>query len=259
MRFLWSYGWDQHYYRMIGTLFDPAFTGILSILTWLVLFSLKKKLPQWLLWTTSTGLLLAVLLTYSRASYLSAAVLALLIIGYKIARESIISRNRLLIIVVLVSSVLGFLIAPKPGGEGVNLLRTETIYARLNTARAALKAMSGTEWLVGNGLFSESIFSSSDTQTTTATHARMPDNIFITLLTQTGIIGLLLACGIAIRAISSLMRTDAELAFAWIVVLVHSQFNNSLLQPFVLLYLLLFMMSYGFKVTTRSILDSLPA
>jgi len=43
VRFLNIFGWDNHYYRLISTLFDPAFTGIVLVITLGLWQRLAKK------------------------------------------------------------------------------------------------------------------------------------------------------------------------------------------------------------------------
>ncbi|MBT4681133.1 MAG: hypothetical protein HOB74_03620, partial [Candidatus Pacebacteria bacterium] len=42
-RFLWYSGWDDHYFRLIGTQFDPNFTGIILTTTFFMAQSLWNK------------------------------------------------------------------------------------------------------------------------------------------------------------------------------------------------------------------------
>lgn len=241
-RFLSAFGWDEHYYRMVGTLADPAFTGILGVLTLIVISSTKQLIPQWIRILTTLALITGVVLTYSRASYISLAITLLLLVAAETFR-GVITKKQFGLGLISVFVVLGtYLIAPKPGGEGVNLLRTVTIKSRFFSASQALGSLSGYEWILGRGLFTKPTTQFSQDQLLTS-HARMPDNIFVTLLSQTGAVGLLLGSYLLFKLVKYLWWKDRYLATALMAVLVHSQFNNTLLQPFVLLYLLLFFAS----------------
>lgn len=256
LRFLWLYGWDEHYYRMTGTLFDPGFTGMLCILVLLIIWSLRRHLHRWLIIPVYFALIAGVLLTYSRASYLTLAVVALGIGAQRYSQSSFFAKNtkKHLALAAVASLVLlvVYILAPKPGGEGINLLRTSTITARLSTAQQALTHQEGYHWLVGRGLFSAPAFSGYQANTKVTSHARMPDNLFITLLTQTGVVGLGMGVVLLVKWLMHFWRVKPEVALALLAVVIHSQFNNTLLQPFVLLYLVLFVASYGLKVTFRS-------
>jgi hypothetical protein len=242
-RFLTAFGWDEHYYRMVGTLLDPAFTGMLLIFTLITVYSLQKQLSNW--WKLVLLLILTagVVLTYSRASYIALIVSLVLLAITEMFKKFPTRKQVLIATAVIVLVCLTYYSAPKPGGDGVNLLRTTSISARLSSASQALTTLSGYEWVLGRGLFSKSATAVPSELQIIQTHARMPDNIFVTLLTQTGIVGLLLGSYLMVRCISYFWKVDRYVAIALVAVLLHSQFNNSLLQPFVLLYLLLFIAS----------------
>ena len=68
-------GWDDHYYRLISVLFDPNFTGLILVLGLILIYFNRPR--SWWLYAIH---LLALLLTYSRSSYL-----ALLVAGLYLA------------------------------------------------------------------------------------------------------------------------------------------------------------------------------
>ena len=93
-----------------------------------------------------------IILTFSRASYLA----FLLGIGTVAISESTVTMNRISKIVLGTVVVLFLIfIAPKPYGEGVNLLRTSTIDARIQAATDQIKNITFKTILMGNGMFSK--------------------------------------------------------------------------------------------------------
>ena len=70
-RFLENLGWDDHYYRLIGTWFDPAFTALCLVFGLIYVFftSLLKKIPVWFLFFNFFLLGVALLFTYSRSAF----------------------------------------------------------------------------------------------------------------------------------------------------------------------------------------------
>lgn len=233
-RFLLMLGWDEHYYRLIGTLFDPAFTGILLVLGWVLLFRLSQFLPP------ATKILLAtlfsssILLTYSRASY---GALALAAIGILILRKKTALAP---VFISLTVGVLVLLIAPKPGGEGVNLNRTSTVAARSNQIQQLLEKLTPIDMLLGNGLFQQlpQNQNSATQELGIPYHARLPDNVFMLLLQGTGVVGIA-ALGYGLYQSHTKLIVYPYLTIALVSVIWHSQFNNTVLHSFVLLYLLL--------------------
>lgn len=253
-RFLWLMGWDDHYYRMIGTLFDPGLTGILLLLTALVSYSLRHTIRRWWL-LVFLIILLSSVTTFSRATYLSLVVSLLLLFSSNFS-----GKNALKDVIIFgflgLCMIIGiYTLIPKPGGEGVNLWRTSTITARLKTATQALNTLQGSDWIIGKGLFSASAnttqSSQNNPQLDLPNKAIIPDNIFITLLTQTGIIGLGLSLLLLSKVIKFLWKENRVLASAVVAVIIQSQFNNTLLHPYIILYLGVFIVSY-LRRTIRS-------
>jgi len=246
-RFLKTFGWDDHYYRLISTLFDPGFSGLIlgiTLLGW-VGWAREKIFNQtnsmgwlkigWL--NVSFGLITGILLTYSRASYL-AIVIGLGWLGLNLWKKVKISL-RLTSLILMLTLGLGILILPQPTGEGANLLRVSTVNSRLTTSRFALERLSPVEWWLGNGLFINSRVSSSNQF---PDHAQLPDNIFITFLTGIGLGGLLVMLKLwgqkAWLYWQSLTNVSQSI---WLAVLTHSLFNNSLFQPQIWLLLQLWL------------------
>lgn len=79
LRNLFYLGWDPHYFRLFGTLLDPNFMGIILVFTFLLIFA--KLLEKPFLFKKHQRLIFALLivfvalvLTFSRSSYIALAV-----------------------------------------------------------------------------------------------------------------------------------------------------------------------------------------
>lgn len=240
-RFLSILGWDDHFGRLIGSYFDPGFTGLIFLLTLLIglknSFLQHKALKLLLVITFSWG----IVLTFSRATYL-----ALLLVLVLISLDSIKKTGRKIKqfgIGLSFFLVLIFL-APKPYGEGVNLLRTSTIIARATAIQEQLQLVSVKTFLIGNGVFSQKNSLTTTGQEATEipaiipSHSRIPDNIFINVLLSTGVIGVVLFSLLLIKWSRELSASDIYVFAGFAALILHSQFSNSLLQPFVLLIFL---------------------
>lgn len=111
MRWLYYFGWDDHYYRIIGPLLDPGFTGIILVFILIWLWETKSER---LLQVFTLG---SLLLTYSRASFLALFV-------------AMIWLKKPVKLFVLCFLLIVFL--PRTsGGEGVKLERTASVNARV--------------------------------------------------------------------------------------------------------------------------------
>lgn len=232
-RFLKILGWDDHYYRMIGALFDPGFLGAVLVITWGYLSSLKwlqklKYSPYILHGLVAAG----ISITYSRASYLSFVILLLSIIFTNKSK----AKDWLKISAFsVVCFMLALYVAPKPTGEGVDLRRTSTINSR---AEVASQVISGEmiDIMIGSGL--KGTKSEAENPLNIPDHAHVADNIFLLVFQFSGVIGLTLFLFWILREGRGLAKSSPIFFSILLATLAHAQFNNTLLEPFVMLYLL---------------------
>lgn len=240
-RFLAILGWDDHYYRLIGTLFDPNFTGMVFILTFIYLEKLKKSTLFQKILPGLTGELLQALLTigvaltYSRSSYLTFGLLLIALSGLYLARTTF--KKAVLPLVFLPILALTIWLAPKPGGEGVNLLRTASVEARVDASQATLER-DGRTFLLGEGLFQPQRSAVTNIGFERPNTARFADNLLLFLYNGTGMVGVGLWLVLGAKWGRRIWQHDHLMSLALGSVLIHSLFNNTLLQPFILVLLL---------------------
>lgn len=235
-RFLSVLGWDDHYFRLISTLFDPAFTGMVLVLLILVFIAQQKNTLLYLAALVATSIALG--LTFSRSSFVALGVgllvLALLMMWRKKLKAVAVTKMAVIACMVLVTVWL----APKPTGEGVNLTRSSTITARSSQITGVVSSMQPVQWLVGTGLFIPlNHLSGPATSTTVPDHAHAPDNILVFVLYSFGVVGCLVLA-LALYQQRQLFRGWSWWAPALVLAtLTHSLFNNTFFQPFIWLYL----------------------
>lgn len=227
VRFLSILGWDDHYYRLVSTQFDPNFVGIIFVL---LFFSFQKQ--SWLKKSRlksvlSFFILLGIALTFSRSTYLAFFVGLVLSAGFKI--RSYAPGLVLLVLLILI---------PKPGGEGVDLTRTASINARIETSQKSFSSLHSYQYLLGRGLFNNGKPSYFNNVYQRADHAYLEDNFLLLIFNATGIVGFVLSILILLKTFRYLMKNDKLGLVSLIAVLVHAMFNNTLFQPFVFLYLI---------------------
>lgn len=200
VRFLKYLGFDDHYFRLIGTFLDPNFTGIVLAIFILLAPKLFFLIP-----------LLALVLTFSRASFLSLAA-SLFYLGFTQ------KRFKLLILLLLLGIFL--YLVPKPFGEGVNLLRTSSIISRFDNQKKAIDLFLKNPILgVGfNTMKSVSI-------TAVPNLSSGVDNSFIFVLATTGIVGFITFVVFLKKVWQT--TTDPFAKASILAILVHSLFNNS--------------------------------
>lgn len=209
-RFLFYLGFDDHFYRLIGTFLDPNFTG-LALLIFVFLLLSRPKYKYLALFPV-----VALALTYSRATYLT----GLITVVYLLLRTP--KKSYLLGIPIVLLIVY---LAPKPYGEGVNLLRTFSITSRLQDSAAGLQLLNQKP-LFGHGF--------NTLRSIKVTDGVLPNraaggfsNSFIFILVTTGIFGFLAYLNLlyhALRQTWSYPHLNASL----LAIILHSFFNNSL-------------------------------
>lgn len=239
LRFLFFLGWDDHYYRLTSTLLDPGFTGLIFVLGYnMALYmhaktkNTARRFSSYTLLFLSLLAVLAIALTYSRASYLALGISLLgnLLIWWK--KQAQVARFSLLMMVLFTVLVP---VLPQPGGEGVNLARTSTIIARTGSAQAELKQVNTPlELILGQGLFVQDNIDTS-LYSQTISHAKQPDSWLVLLLTGTGVVGAGLFLLLLMQFLRTSWRTSPFLALSLIAILVHGMFNASLTYPIVIL------------------------
>lgn len=227
MRFLSIFGWDDHYFRLVGTQFDPNFMGVILVLLFLnsqflVVNSKYKKH----IFCFRILLLLGLALTFSRSAFLSFVISQVFLLRFQIKKYW----------PVLVLAML-ILMVPKPAGEGVVLTRTASIEARLNTSQQNIANLEGWRWLVGHGLFNSTKETYAKDIYSRADHAALPDNLFLMILEGTGAVGLILTLIVALKMAIYLAKKYPRANIFLLAVLTHAMFNNSLFQPFVFIIL----------------------
>ncbi len=206
-RFLKYFGFDDHYYRLIGTLLDPNFTGI--ILASITLFLISKNK-----WVYSLATLVALALTFSRASYLSFFV-GLVVLA--------ILKKKLKLILLTFSLLLFIFLIPKPFGEGVNLFRTYSIYSRMETQSQAVSLFLEKP-ILGHGF--NTLKFTNISSSSYPLRASGIDNSFLFVLATTGIIGFITFL-LLLFQIGKTLLPYPELIAIYISLLFHSLFNNT--------------------------------
>jgi hypothetical protein len=239
-------GWDDHFNRAFGTLFDPGFYGLIlgmSVIWWLEQL-LSKKIPSWLSQIMIVLSLIMVVLTYSRASYVALG-LGLLV--------WIVSRRQVRGLLLIVALMLGVLLAPKDGGgEGQKLLRTNSVAAREEVIVHHTRSITWPEILVGRGWYYEGARQlqvqgiSQDAgqtvvdQSVGRNNAQSVDNLYLHVFLSTGTVGTLLFT-ISLGLWLKQLWPDILLRTTMMIILCHSLFSTSLLYPWVLLLIAFFL------------------
>lgn len=219
-------GWDDHLGRFVGTFLDPAFTGMFIVLGFFIVFLkylTQKKLIDLIL---SIFFLISLLLTYSRASYLSLFVGLILIYFLK-------KRIKPVIFAVLLVFILLIPFLPRGEGEGVRLERTKSITLRLENYQETFQIIEKSP-LFGIGFNNICWARAMNSETDLSSHSCSgSDSSLLLIIATSGVVGLLLFSNLIIKIIGHFSNDyygDLSKVF-FTSLFFHSFFSNSLFYP----------------------------
>jgi hypothetical protein len=220
------FGWDDHFYRMVGTFFDPAFLGMIFVLG--ILLAIWRKMPL-----ATVFLTVSLAFTYSRASWLA------LIIGLSVFLFKRLERKHTLLTLIILFLTIPLL--PRPGGEGVNLQRVNSIEQKVDNYEESFKVIQQSP-LLGVGL--NNICSVKEAfgvkMNANANSCSGLDNSLLFIFATTGVIGMFLFFNYA-KAIMETTNTKMHIIVlaSTISVFIHGMFTHTLFYPWVMGWLAL--------------------
>ncbi len=231
-------GWDPHLYRVVSLFLDPGFTGLILALSLTIAIENIIHRSKGILHILPVLLLYpALILTYSRSSYLAfTAAAAFIFFSQK-------KRHLFWLFLLFFSATL--LIIPHPAGEGVKLERTSTIEARIQSYREGIDIFLKRP-VLGVGFnsyrYAQNKFHHNRQQTLANRGGSSPDSSLILILATTGIVGLISFSLIVLKIIAPFFRKIQEptsnlILASLITIAVHSLFLNSLFYPAVMIWL----------------------
>lgn len=214
-----SLNWDPHLYRLVSTFFDPTFTALIYLFLIIIIF-LKPKFPYRKVILIISYIALA--LTYSRATYI-----ALFVVFSFIAYQK---KNLKIFIFSFLLILSTIFLLPRLEGEGTKLERTSSIFAKAENYREAFSVFKKSP-IIGHGY--NNLAQVREIKIDNSHSNAGFDSSLMTILTTTGLIGLIL---FILGLIKIFCKNDLTTQSILIAVLIHSLFANSLLYPWVLLF-----------------------
>jgi O-antigen ligase len=228
LRNLLYLGFDPHAHRLFGLFLDPNLIGIVFVwyFFWLMNNIKNNYIKYCLLLITFT----AILLTYSRTSYL-ALIVASIYLFFKNYKNKYFLLAILLMLVVLVPFL------PKYFGEGTNLLRTNSILGKQESWKKGLKLVIQKP-LFGYGFNNiPKIRVKSKQFEFTDNSAYGLDNSVLTILVTTGMAGFIAYLGLIFILFN---KANINQQILVITFFIHSWFVNGLFTPGVFIFFILF-------------------
>jgi O-antigen ligase len=237
LRNLFYLGWDEHLYRMFSVFLDPNFAGVFFVLVLLLLLDDFLKRKTWFLSLFSLVTLIAIFLTFSRT--------ALIMLVVSVSIFLILHKKKKMVLILFGFVVLFVIFASKYFDiENMNLLRTASVNARIDSSRTALAIIQKNPVFgVGFNSYrygqieygfrksSSKIFNHADSST---------DNSYLFVLATTGILWFSFFIYLWYMIVKNNIKN--RLAVSSLVgVFISSFFINSLFYPVILLWLLIVM------------------
>ncbi len=240
LRNLYYLGWDPHLGRVFSTFLDPNFVGLFFILTLFLGVWLWKKFPRFHpLLVVGEGIsALALLLTFSRSSYLTLIAGVLVFVG--MTRQW---KYALLFLGLFFAIVFLF---PKEG-EGQRLDRIVSSVARVGNWQRSVALFSEAP-VLGHGFNTLRALQTArgpvQEEDIISRAAGGVDNSILFIGITAGIIGILIYGWLLLRMLQlglSVGKKDSTLRTVFVAtlaaVVVHSQLNNSLFYPWIMLWI----------------------
>ncbi len=249
LRNVYYLGWDDHMYRIFSVFLDPNFTGMLFSLFALFLMGRiwsKRKDSQkngiYLLVCILAVTLVAVVMTFSRSALISLGTGSIIFL-------SLIGRKKYFLYLLLVLGGMIVLTIPFFYIENVNLFRSASSEARIESARNAI-SISKDHLLTGVGFntyrYVQVKYGFRQGIGAEVSHADSgTDNSYLFILATTGIGGLIVYIGF-LRSLfqmswNAYKEKRSIFAIVFIAslssVLIDSLFINSLFYPFIIVWL----------------------
>lgn len=242
--FIWN--WDMHLYRLAGTFLDPVFLGLIIVFGIFITIDLYFKNKNIKVAVLGAFLLISLLFTYSRASYL--ALFAGLIV-FSVYKRKI----KELIFVAIVFTALAMML-PTTRNKSIELFRSFSAIARIENYKSTLKVFAkspvfgigydnlclANRKFIGYQKFESHACSGSDSS-------------LLFILATTGISGLIIFIYSGINLIRSVITPQNKMIILSSVaaLMIHSIFSNSLVYPWILGYLLILIAAVGGKGVIR--------
>lgn len=227
LRDLFYAGWDDHLYRLSSTLLDPGYSVLVLITGLIILLRSRLMESKILKILLSLLFMISIVLTFSRAGYLTA--LVVLVFIYKKYYKTII-----------ISAFIFFTILfifPKPRSSGVELYRTFSIYSRINNFKNTFEVFKKYP-VLGIGYnnicsYRVNILNEDNIRSHSCSGS---DSSLILILASTGILGMAVFLNATFKIGKHLKNNiyDKLLITVFLAVIINSFFNNSLFYNFIM-------------------------
>lgn len=187
---LYNFGWDKHLNRIFSTFLDPNFAGIVFVLFFIFVFTLKEKIfksNKRISFIVLAITFLGIVLTYSRGAYL-------MFLSSSLFYSVIKKQKKIILSAVGIFAVVFIILMPGFYLENTNLLRTNSTLERIGTSIKALQIFKENPMGVGFNTYryAREKYGEKDLSLAGPSHSGAGvDNSFIFVLVTSGFLGLI--------------------------------------------------------------------
>lgn len=234
LKAFFTWGWDEHLFRLVGTFLDPTFLGLIivfGLIISMVLF-LETKSKGYLF--LIMFLLGSLAFTYSRASYLAFFVGVVFIGIYK--------RKMIMAAFVTLSLLVVVLLLPTSANHVLQFTRTFSAVARVENYKTTFQIFSKSPVLgVGFDNLCLAYQKYIGIQDFSSHACSGSDSSLLLILTTAGVVGLIVFIFAVVNIAFRLPRgLDTRiLASSFAALLTHGLFSNSMFYPWIMGWMLI--------------------
>ena len=243
------FGWDDHLGRLVGTLFDPGFTGIvlaLGTISAVTMYLTTKKVGYALV---SLFLFITTFYTYSRASYLA-------LLGGLLTTLVIVGKKTKLYLGIVAVSVIIILLLPQPASSGVQLWRLFSVFARVTNYQETLIVFSKSPLFgVGYNMMCAARMHFLEPSTTLSHSCSGADSSLLLVLATTGVVGFVIFLNLIYEIVKSVDDSIYAKIFmsSSVAVIISSLFVNSMFYPWVMGWMFLLLATASAKTIQKKL------
>lgn len=221
-----TWGWDEHLYRLVGTFLDPTFLGLIIVFGLLAAIANKK-------WLLVAFLFISMAFTYSRASFLA------FLIGLPFVLSS--GQKFKSWAFVAGALVLVALLLPTSRNHSINLFRNFSAIARVENYKTTINIFKKSP-VFGVGYNNMCLaYQKYIGPQSFASHACSgSDSSILFILATTGVCGLISFFALLTALFKSFYQNKLFMGI-FVSLLVHSIFSNSLFYSWIVGYVLAYL------------------
>jgi len=238
LRNLLYLGWDEHYYRLFSTLLDPNFTGLFLGLTFFLGLYLYHQLKTPSLMVGQLVVGVAIILTYSRSSFLAFSIGLLVYV--------LLTRQKVLLLSLFFGALI-YLGLPSHGIDANRLFRSTSSVARLQSYADSIPLVMESP-IIGIGYnmlrYQTGRDKILDSDGIISRDAAGLNSSLLVVLVTTGIIGFCVFMYFLYKVFLVITFKKNILSYvgvsSFLTILIHSMFNNSLFYAWILIWMWIF-------------------